>query len=120
MSERPQRELHPAFQLWLDDANLCPHGPVPLNISSLSGSGLAVLTVQNQPALLNATDLLHNSTEGRPLRLTAQIGARSIGVTARLVWSDPASPGTDQLELIVDAAGTSDWPTIVAAYRGAP
>jgi len=118
MPERPQTELHPAFQLCLDDANLCPRGPVPVSISSLSGSGLAVLTLKNEPALLNTTDLLH-STEGRPLRLTARIGQQSISLTAQLVWSDPVSAGDDQLELIIDAAGTTDWPTIVAAFRGA-
>ena len=118
MPERPETEVRPPFQLCLDDANLCPSGPVPVNVSSLSGSGLAVLTVKNQPTLLNTNDLLHSS-EGRPLRLTARIGQQSITLTAQLVWTDPVSDAEDQLELIIDAAGTTDWPTIVAAYRGA-
>lgn len=115
--ERPQSASEGEFQLCLDDADLCPAGPVPVSVSSLSGSGLAVLVVKNQPTL-NATDLA-NSDEGRALRLTARIGEQSVSVVAQLVWTDAASTGDDELELIVDAAGTPDWPAIVAAYRGA-
>ena len=118
MSDRPVGVLKPTFELCLDDADLCPRGPVPVSVSSLSGTGLAVLTV-DQAALPNASDLMQPGNEGRPLRLTARIGQRSIGLTAQLVWSDPSSAGDDQLELIIDAAGTADWPAIVAAYQGA-
>lgn len=118
MPERPESAAKPTFQLCLDDADLCPRGPVPVSVSSLSGTGLAVLTV-DQAALLNPSDLLQHGNEGRPLRLTAHIGHHSISLTAQLVWSDPSSAGGDLLDLIIDATGTPDWSTIVAAYHGA-
>ena len=107
------------FQLCLDDEQLCRRGPIPVTVSSLSGTGLAVLMLKNQPPLLNPSDLMSNGGEGRPLRLTAKIGAQSISLTAQLVWSELAGNESDEVELIIDATGVSDWPTIVAAYRGA-
>ena len=115
----PAAEGQQSFELCLDDEELCHRGPIPVTVSSLSGSGLAVLLLKNQPPLLNPTDLASLSSEGRPLRLTAKIGGQSIALTAQLVWSELAGAASDEVELIIDATGVSDWPAIVAAYRGA-
>ena len=119
MPERPRMVAASAFQLCLDDEQICRRGPIPLTISSLSGSGLAVLMLKNQPPLLNPSDLMLQSGEGRPLRLTARIGGQSIALTAQLVWSELGEAGSDQLELIIDATGATNWPAVVAAYQGA-
>jgi hypothetical protein len=119
MPEHAPAAVAASFQLCLDDEQLCRRGPIPVSVSSLSGSGLAVLTLKNQPPLLNPSDLMSHGGEGRPLRLTAHIGGRSIALTAQLVWSELAGSADDEVELIIDATGVSDWPAIVAAYRGA-
>ncbi|MBI4518556.1 MAG: hypothetical protein HY699_22385 [Deltaproteobacteria bacterium] len=119
MTNQSQAIAAAALQLCLDDEHLCRRGPIPLRISSLSGSGLAVLLAKNRPALLNPSELALWSNEGRPLRLTAWIGGQSIALTAQLVWSELAGSSSDEVELIIDATGASDWPAVVAAYRGA-
>ncbi len=118
MPERPHVAPVPSFQLCLDDEQLCRRGPIPLTISSLSGSGLAVLMLKNEPPLLDPSDLMR-SGEGRPLRFTARFGGQSIALTAQLVWSELGEGGDDELELIIDAAGATNWPAVFAAYQGA-
>jgi hypothetical protein len=115
----PAQAIRQSFELCLDDEQVCHQGPIPVTVSSLSGSGLAVLLLKNEPPLLNPLDLNALSSEGRPLRLTAKIGGQSIALTAQLVWSELAGAASDEVELIIDATGVSDWPAIVAAYRGA-
>jgi hypothetical protein len=107
------------LQLCLDDELLCRRGPIAVTITSISGSGLAVLMFKNQPPMLDPSRLMSQGGEGRPLRLTARIGGRSIALTAQLVWAEPVSGASDDVELIIDATGVSDWPAIVAAHRGA-
>jgi hypothetical protein len=107
-----------AFQLCLDDEKLC-RAPIPVTVSSISGTGLAVLMLKNQPPLLSPSELMAYGSEGRPLRLTAQIGGQLIALTAQLVWSELGGGSSDELELIIDATGANDWPAIVAAYQGA-
>jgi hypothetical protein len=119
MPPTPQSEPTPVFQLCLDDEQLCPTGPIPVGVLSLSGSGLAVLTVKGSPGGLNPAALMLQGSEGRPLRLTARIGQQSISLTAQLVWSEASNGADDQVELIIDATGTTEWQTIVAAYHGA-
>ena len=118
MPAHPHNETLPQFQLCLDDEELCRGGPVPVRISSVSGSGLAVLMVSNEAGLIDPADFMVQG-EGRPLRLMARIGERTVAVTAQLVWCEVSSASEADLELIVDGTGASEWPLIVAAYRGA-
>ncbi len=118
MAEHSQTKAGPSFQLCLDDEQICPDGPVPVTISSVSGSGLAVLMIKQHPGGVNAADLSLHGGEGRPLRLTARIGQRTVAVTAQLVWSEVGGDASSEIELIVDGAAASDWPAVIAAYRG--
>lgn len=92
---------------------------LPLDVQSISSSGLVVLSANQIPMILNSElSRVSEAEEGTPLRFVAEVGERKLPLKARLVWLDLSGNQTDntppetvqpRLELIVDTAEEPGW-----------
>jgi hypothetical protein len=99
------------MKLSLEAGPLSPQMPLPLEIQSISPSGLAVLTSASPPAGFDRRVFGAANQEGEPLTFVLEKDGRSVTLHASLVWAEVSNeqPTGDRLELIVDTGDQPGW-----------
>ncbi len=90
---------------------------MPLEIQSISPSGLAVLTADNAPSGLLQNPLGDLDQETESLTFLLEKDGRSITLQANLVWlelTDEKAKG--RMELIVDTSNEPGWWEVHTAF----
>ena len=93
------------MKLTLEAGPLSPSATLPLEVQSISPSGLAVLTADCEPTALD------NSTLAETLTFGLEKDGRSLTLHASLVWVELSNeqPAGQRLELIVDTSDQEGW-----------
>jgi hypothetical protein len=107
------------MKLTLEAGLLSPSATVPLEVQSISPSGLAVLTAASTPADLEGA-LGDRSQSGDALTFVLEKDGRSVTLQASLVWVELSGeqPTGKRLELIVDTGDQPGWWEVQSALAG--
>jgi len=102
--------------LSLDAGRRTPGLRLPLEVQSMSPSGLAVLTAAAAPPQVDAA-ALGDPQEGDALTFVLEQDGRSLTLRASLVWLEMSGVPThgQRLELIVDTGDQPGWRDVLAA-----
>jgi hypothetical protein len=106
------------MKLSLEAGPLSPSTQLPLELQSMSPSGLAVLTSSGFPAGFDQRAFgARNHQEGEPLTFVLEKDGRSLTLHASLVWAELLNeqPAGDRLELIVDTGDQPGWGELQSA-----
>ena len=108
------------MKLTLEAGQLSPSATLPLEIQSISPSGLAVLTSACAPTDLDKRALGDRSQSGEALTFVLEKDGRSLTLHASLVWVELSSepPTGQRLELIVDTGDQPGWWEVQSALAG--
>jgi len=108
------------MKLTLEAGQLTPSMTLPLEVQSISPSGLAVLTSECAPTDLDRNTLGDRSQSGDALTFVLEKDGRSLTLRASLVWVELSSeqPAGQRLELIVDTGDQPGWWEVQAALAG--
>jgi hypothetical protein len=108
------------MKLTLEAGQLSPNATVPLEVQSISSSGLAVLTATSAPADLDTGTIGDRSQAGDPLTFVLEKDGRSLTLHASLVWVELSNeqPDGQRLELIVDTGDQPGWWEVQSALAG--
>jgi hypothetical protein len=92
---------------------------LPLEVESISPSGLVVLSADRPPTGFDER-LLGSPQESEPLRFVLEKDGRQVTLQASLVWFEVSSdhPDVRRLELIVDAGDQPGWWEVHTAVNG--
>jgi hypothetical protein len=102
----------PRAILSLDAGQRAPGVRLPLELQSMSPSGLAVLTAAEAPPQVDSR-ALGNPQEGDALTFVLETDGRSMTLQASLVWFELSSG--QRLELIVDTGDQPGWREVQSA-----
>lgn len=99
------------MKLSLEVGPLSPASTLPLEVQSISASGLAVLTSAAPPGAVDKRTLGERNQAGEPLTFLLEKDGRSLTLRASLVWAELSSepPAGLRLELIVDTENQPGW-----------
>jgi hypothetical protein len=113
-------EMAEIMKLTLEAGQLSPSATLPLEVQSISPSGLAVLTAACAPADLDKGVLGDRSQSGEALTFVLEKDGRSLTLRASLVWVELSSepPTGQRLELIVDTGDQPGWWEVQSALAG--
>ena len=108
------------MKLTLEAGQLSPSATLPLEVQSISPSGLAVLIAACAPADLDKRALGDRSQSGESLRFVLEKDGRSLNLQANLVWVELSAeqPAGQRLELIVDTGDQPGWWEVQSALTG--
>lgn len=108
------------MKLTLEAGPLSPSAQLPLEVQSISASGLAVLTAAAAPLDLDRTALGDRSHNNESLTFLVEVDGRNLTLQASLVWVEVSSepPAGERLELIVDTGDQPGWWEVQAALAG--
>jgi hypothetical protein len=108
------------MRLSLAVGKLSPSVNLPLEVQSISPSGLAVLTAPCAPSDVNRGLLGSGTPEAEPVRFVLEKDGRSTTLQASLVWVELSSdqPAGQRLELIVDTGDQPGWWEVQSALAG--
>lgn len=101
-----------AIKLSLAAGPLSPTVNMPLEVQSISATGLAVLISASTPSDFNRAAVGGGTPEAEPLRFVLEKDGHSQTLHASLVWvelSNEPSAGQPRLELIVDTGDQPGW-----------
>lgn len=88
---------------------LC-NADLPLEVQSISDSGLVVLSCGRVPSGLDGQLRCGQAEEGTALRFALSLGGRTLPLQARLVWAELVDEDeAAEIELIVDAGEEAGW-----------
>ena len=107
------------MKLTLEAGRLSPSAKLPLEVQSISPSGLAVLTAACAPDIDRR--LFGNPGQsGDELTFVLEKDGRRLTLQANLVWVELSSERTagEWLELIVDTGDKPGWGEVEAALAG--
>ncbi|MDX2165429.1 MAG: hypothetical protein SF182_00120 [Deltaproteobacteria bacterium] len=102
----------PRAILSLDAGRRTPGLRLPLEVQSMSPSGLAVLTAAGAPPQVDSR-ALGNPQEGDALTFVLEQDGRSMTLQASLVWFEVSNG--QRLELIVDTGDQPGWREVQSA-----
>jgi hypothetical protein len=107
------------MKLTLEAGQLSPSATLPLEVQSISPSGLAVLTSACAPNDLEQM-LGDRSQSGEALTFVLEKDGRSLTLHASLVWVELSNeqPTGQRLELIVDTGDQPGWWEVQSALAG--
>ena len=107
------------MKLTLEPGQLSPSAKLPLEIQSLSPSGLAVLTAACPPTY-GRSGLGNPGQSGDTLTFVLEKDGRSLTLQASLVWVELSNelPAGQRLELIVDTGDQPGWWEVQSALAG--
>ena len=99
------------MKLTLEAGPLSPSATLPLEVQSISPSGLAVLTADCEPTALDNSTLAESGPNGEALTFVLEKDGRSLTLHASLVWVELSNeqPAGQRLELIVDTSDQEGW-----------
>jgi hypothetical protein len=108
------------MKLTLEAGQLSPSGELPLEVQSISSSGLAVLTAVSPPRDLDRSTLGDRTQAGESLVFVLEKDGHSITLRANLLWLDVSSEPSagERLELIVDTGDQPGWWEVQSALPG--
>lgn len=108
------------MKLTLEAGQLTPSMTLPLQVQSISPSGLAVLTSECAPRDLDRNVLGDRSQGGEALTFVLEKDGRSLTLRASLVWVELSNeqPAGQRLELIVDTGDQPGWWEVQSALAG--
>jgi hypothetical protein len=108
------------MKLTLEAGQLSPSSQLPLEVQSISTSGLAVLTSSGAPVDLDRTALGDRSQNNESLTFRLETEGRSLTLHASLVWVEVTNEQAagERLELIVDTGDQPGWWEVQAALAG--
>ena len=108
------------MKLTLEAGPLSPSATLPLEVQSISPSGLAVLTAACPPTDLDEATLGENGPNGEALTFVLEKDGKSLTLHASLVWVELSSeqPAGQRLELIVDTGDQPGWWEVQSALAG--
>jgi hypothetical protein len=108
------------MKLTLEAGQLSPSATLPLEVQSISPSGLAVLIAACAPADLDRGTLGDRSQNGESLRFVLEKDGRSLTLQANLVWVEVSNDDAagQRLELIVDTGDQPGWWEVQSALAG--
>jgi hypothetical protein len=109
-----------AIKLSLAAGVLSPTVNMPLEVQSISASGLAVLISASTPSDFNRSAVGSGPPEAGPLRFVLEKDGHSQTLQASLVWVELSNePAAGQrLELIVDTGDQPGWWEVQSALTG--
>ncbi len=108
------------MKLTLEAGQLTPSAKLPLEVQSISPSGLAVLTAACGPTDVDKLVLGTSGQSGDALTFVLEKDGRSLTLQASLVWvelSNEQAAG-QRLELIVDTGDQPGWWEVQSALSG--
>ena len=108
------------MKLTLEAGRLSRSAKLPLQVQSISPSGLAVLTAACTPADVDQSVLGNPGRSGDALTFVLEKDGQSVTLQASLVWvelSNERSAG-ERLELIVDTGDQPGWREVEAEFAG--
>jgi hypothetical protein len=110
----------PSMKLTLEAGQLSPSSELPLEVQSISSSGLAVLTAAAPPRDLDRSTLGDRTQAGESLVFVLEKDGHSITLRANLLWLDVSSEPSagERLELIVDTGDQPGWWEVQSALPG--
>jgi hypothetical protein len=91
---------------------------LPLEVESISSSGLVVLSCDQVPRSVDGQLRSGQAEEGTALHFAFDAGGRVIALQARLVWAEFSNEQETELELIVDAGEEAGWQEVRRAMAG--
>jgi hypothetical protein len=105
------------MKLSLEAGPLSPAMQLPLEVQSISASGLAVLISACPPGFDKRT-IGASDQQGAPLTFVLEKDGRSLTLRASLVWAEFSSepPAGQRLELIVDTGDQPGWWELQSAF----
>ena len=109
------------MRLTLQPGQLWKRVHVPLQVESISPSGLVVLTADRPPAGLEGCDASGRVQDGECLTFVLEKDGHRVTLQGTLVWLELMVGGEDrnrQLELIVDTGGWPGWGEVQAGLTG--
>ncbi len=108
------------MKLTLEAGQLSPSATLPLEVQSISPSGLAVLTSACAPTDLDKRTLGNRSQNGEALTFVLEKDGRSLTLRASLLWVELSNeqPAGQRLELIVDTGDQPGWWEVQSALAG--
>ena len=108
------------MKLTLEAGQLSPGATLPLEVQSISPSGLAVLTSACPPMDLDQGALGDRSQNGEALTFLLEKDGRSLTLRASLLWVELSNeqPAGQRLELIVDTGDQPGWWEVQSALAG--
>lgn len=108
------------MKLTLEAGQLSPSAKLPLEVQSISPSGLAVLTAACPPTAAGKDMLGHPGQSGDALTFVLEKDGRSLTLQASLVWVELSNeqPTGQRLELIVDTGDQPGWWEVQSALAG--
>jgi len=108
------------MKLTLEAGQLSPLAKLPLEVQSISPSGLAVLTAACAPTDLDRRALGNRSQSGEALTFLLEKDGHSLTLRASLLWVELSAeqPAGQRLELIVDTGDQPGWWEVQSALAG--
>lgn len=108
------------MKLTLEAGQLSPSAKLPLEVQSMSPSGLAVLTAACPPTDVGKDGLGNPGQSGDTLTFVLEKDGRSLTLRASLVWVELSNeqPAGQRLELIVDTGDQPGWWEVQSALAG--
>ncbi|MEO8605381.1 MAG: hypothetical protein ABI629_22620 [bacterium] len=105
--------------LSLDAGQQAPGLRLPLELQSMSPSGLAVFTAASTPPQVDP-NAIGNAQEGEALTFVLEQDGRSTTLQASLVWLEVSGEPThgQRFELIVDTGDQPGWREVQSALAG--
>jgi hypothetical protein len=98
------------MKLSLEAGRIQPGLALPLEIQSVSPSGLVVLRSDRAPSDLDEHLFGDPSAESKPLTFVLETEGRHVTLQANLVWLEVSNAEQQrQIELIVDTADSPGW-----------
>lgn len=94
------------MKLAVEGGQLSPQGDLPVEIDSISESGLAILHAENPPADLHE-HLLSGVPSGEVLRFVHERNGTHAVIEASLVWLELTN--RPRLDIIVDTSDQPGW-----------
>jgi hypothetical protein len=107
------------MKLTLEAGRLSPSAKLPLQVQSISPSGLAILTAACIPEV-DKGFLGNPGQSGDALTFVLEKDGRSLTLQASLVWVELSAERSagERLELIVDTGDQPGWGEVEAALVG--
>ena len=109
------------MKLMLQRDRLAMRVQVPLQVESVSPSGLVVLTAERPPAGFESSDLGGHVQDGECLTFVLEKDGHRVTLQGTLVWLElkgSADERNRELELIVDTGGWPGWGEVQDALTG--
>jgi hypothetical protein len=104
------------MKLSLEAGRIEPGLALPLEVQSISPSGLVVLKSYRAPSGIDEHFLGDPARESEPLTFVLEMDGRHLTLQANLVWLEVSNAADErQIELIVDTGDSPGWWEVHAA-----